>query len=188
MLSGFTVCKECKLVILMNKSTTKYPIIDQDFFPKMLAESHNDKERGMVIILYYSGMHVSNLIELTPSDFKKEGGLYRLEWRRKKTAKAMSCIVPNRFLEPVRTFLEARKPSRQYVHRVIKEIGHNAGYDDISPMTFRHSKCVRAFMPKEQGGDGHPFFVVNQIMGCSMGVVVRNYAQMTDRQLNQEGD
>jgi len=45
--------------------------------------------------------------------------------------------------------------------------------------------CVRSFMPKDQGGEGQPFFVVNQIMGCSMGVVVKNYAQMTQRQLQE---
>lgn len=167
----------------MNPATTKYAIIDPDFFPKVLAEARSDKERGMVIILYFSGMHASSLTELNRSNLKKAGNTHRLEWRRTKTGKAMSCVIPSRFIEPVNVFLESRKPSRQYIHRVIKELGSKAGYDGISPMTFRHTRCVRAFMPKEQGGEGMPFFAVSQIMGCSISVVVRNYAIMTDQQI-----
>lgn len=172
----------------MNPPTTKYAILDPGFFPKVLAEARNDKERGMVIILYFSGMHASSLIGLNRSNLKKAGNIYRLEWRRTKTGRAMSCTIPSRFIEPVTVFLESRKPSRQYIHRIVKELGSKADYDDISPMTFRHSRCVRAFMPKEQGGEGLPFFVVNQLMGCSMSVVIRNYSQMSEYQLHADED
>lgn len=181
--TGFTLCKNCKLVMHTNAATTKFAILDDNFFPRMMSEARNDKERGMVAILYYSGMHASSLLTLNRSNLKRIGSNHRLEWRRTKTARAMSCAIPSRYNEPVIAFLESRKPSRQYIHRVVKELGQKAGYDDISPMTFRHTRCVRAFMPKDQGGDGLPFFAVNQIMGCSMGVVVRNYAIMADHQL-----
>lgn len=151
-----------------------------------MAEARNDKERGMIVILNYSGMHVSSLLTLNRSNLKRAGNSYRLEWRRTKTKRAMSCTIPTKYIEPVTVFLESRKPSRQYIHRVIKEWGNRAGYDDISPMSFRHTRCVRAFLPKEQGGEGQPFFVVSQLMGCSMGVVVRNYAMMTDHQLHSD--
>lgn len=172
----------------MNPPTTKYAIVDPDFFPKVLAETKNEKERGMIVVLYCSGMHVSSLIELSKSNLKKVGNAYRLEWRRTKTGKAMSCNIPSKYHGPVAAFLESRKPSRQYIHRIIKEMGAKAGYENISPMTFRHSRCVRAFLPKEQGGEGMPFFVVNQLLGCSMGVITRNYAIMTDGQVQSYDD
>jgi len=170
----------------MNPPTTKYAIVDPNFFPKVLAEAKNEKERGMIAILYYSGMHVSSLIKLNRSNLKKSGNSNRLEWRRTKTGKAMSCTIPSKHIDSIVAFLESRKPSRQYIHRIIREMGAKAGYDDISPMTFRHSRCVRAFLPKDQGGDGLPFFVINQLMGCSMGVVIRNYALMTDLQIHSD--
>jgi|GEM_PF-4197286 len=170
----------------MSIATTKFAIIDENLFPRMMAEGRNDRERGMIVILYFSGMHVSSLISLNASNLKKAGSSYRLEWRRMKTARAMSCTIPSKYVEPVTAFLVAKKPSRQYIHRIVKVMGSRAGYEDISPMTFRHSRCVRAFLPKEQGGEGLPFFVVNQLMGCSMGVVMRNYAMMTDQQIHHD--
>jgi hypothetical protein len=64
---------------------TKYPVLDDGFLLKMLGSCQDDEERGLVIILDLTGMHVSSLCSLESSNLLKQGNKTYLPWVRLKT-------------------------------------------------------------------------------------------------------
>jgi site-specific recombinase XerD len=152
---------------------TKYPVLDEDFYLKMLGVCADDEDRGMIAILDLTGMHVSSLCELGPENLIKQGPNRYIRWVRPKTNRNLQALVPPDRIQVIETFLKKRRKTRQYYHFLVKKIGERAGYEDISPMTFRHNRCLRAL-----GREQMPLFAVPQVMGCSLDVVVRNYSKL----------
>lgn len=159
---------------------TKYPVLDDDFTIKLLGCCKDDEERGLVAILDLTGMHVSSLCSLGPGDIIKQGSRTYLRWVRPKTNRTLQALVPKERFQTIEKFLKMRRKSRQFYHFLVKNIGLRAGFEDISPMTFRHNRCLRA-LTKE----GYSIFEVPQIMGCTLDVVVRNYSKVREDQLSR---
>jgi integrase len=153
---------------------TKYPVMDPDFSLKMLGACRNDEERAIVTILHLSGMHISSLCDLKRESLLREGKGWSLEWIRPKTKKTLRVTVPPEKVELVQKFLEIRRKSPQWYNVVVKEIGRIAGYDGIAPMTFRHGKCIELIL------SGEPILFIPQRLGCTLDVVVRNYAMLKE--------
>jgi len=160
---------------------TKYPILDTAFLPKLIEQCTDDIERGLVYVLYYTGMHGSCLQEITEKSLIKEGPRYYLEWSRPKTHKTMRCLVPLEKIATITAFLQAKKKTIQGYNFRIKRIGSKAGFDGISTMTFRHTRCIRALRD-----EGYGLYMVPHVMGCTPEVVARNYTKMTEEQLDRE--
>jgi len=159
-------------------------VLDADFLPKMLGSCKDEEERGLIRILDMTGMHVSSLCSLTSSSLIVRGDRRYLTWIRPKTNKTLECLIPKDFLVETQGFLAHKRHSRQHYLRLVSEIGKRAGYEGISPMTFRHNRCIRSIKQHE----GNPF-VVAQDMGCSVDVVFRNYSKLREDQLqNDERD
>jgi integrase len=161
---------------------TKYPILEEGYDLKLLGACRNSKERGLISLLTITGMHISTAEKLSKSNLKKQGDRTYIEYRRLKNSRPMRFEIPSQRLPDVLEFVEGRKASRQYYHRIVKRIGHLAGYEDISPMTLRHSVCCD--MIKRDGASS--LFTVPQKLGCSLQVVVANYSQLSDTQLWEE--
>jgi len=159
---------------------TKFPILDEAFLPKMIEVCDNDFERGMVYILYYTGMHGSCLRTITKENLVKEGPRIYMEWHRPKTQKTMRCLLPKDKMPAIEVFLEEPKKIIQGYNFILKRLGRRAGFDGISTMTFRHTRCINALK------DGFGFYQVPHVMGCSLDVVARNYTKMTEEQLAQK--
>jgi len=157
---------------------TKYPILEKGYDLKLLGVCRNAKERGLIALLTITGMHISTTGKLTKKNLVKMGDRTYIEYRRLKNDKPMRFEVPRDRLPDVVTFLEGKKASRQYYHRIVKELGTLAGYEDISPMTIRHSVCCE--MIARDGASS--IFTVPQRMGCSLDVVIKNYSQLSDMQ------
>lgn len=151
---------------------TKYPIIDKGFTLKMLGASKDDEERGLITILDLTGMHVSAICSLSPSSMVKQGSQHVLRWIRPKTDKTLECYISKDKVELINAFLGMRRKSRQHYFNTVKEIGDRAGYDSVSPMTFRHNRCIRALTEED-----HTIWEVPHIMGCTLEVAVRNYSK-----------
>ena len=157
---------------------TKYPILDDDFLLRMLGSCSDDEERGIITILDLTGMHVSSLCSLEPCDLIKQGNRAYLRWVPPKTNKTLQALVPKDKIQIIEKFLKMRRKSRQYYHFLVKKIGLKAGYEDVSPMTFRHNRCLRG-LTKE----GYTIFEIPQVMGCTLDVAVRNYSKLREDQL-----
>jgi len=158
---------------------TKYPILDDAFLPKMIEVCDSDFERGLVYTLYYTGMHGSCLIQITKDSLVKEGDKTYIQWTRPKTSKTMRCLLPKDKLPCIKVFLEHPKKIIQGYNFLIKRIGNAAGFERISTMTFRHTRCIRAIK------DGYGVSNVHHLMGCTSDVVFRNYTKMTEDQLEE---
>jgi len=160
---------------------TKYPVLDDGFYLRMMGACADDEERGLVTIFDLTGMHVSSMCELGPENLIKQGGKTYLRWVRPKTKKTLQALVPNDRLQVIENFLKMRRKTRQYYHFLVKKIGLKAGYEDVSPMTFRHNRCLRG-LTKE----GYSIYEIPQVMGCTLDVAVRNYAKLREDQLARE--
>ena len=134
----------------------------------------------MVYVLYYTGMHGSILKSLTLENLKREGDSTYIRWVRTKTKKRMEAPIPSDRVSIIKAYLEGRKPSIQWTNVLLKEIGGRAGYDDVSTMTFRHTRTIRLIK------DGTPLPVIAEVMGCSVQIIVRNYGKLTETQKRNE--
>jgi integrase len=166
---------------------TKYPIIDRDVRLKMLGACNNDEQRGLVLLLYNTGMHPScfcsprskagecrrDQVRVT-----KEGGKYYIAWTRAKNSKGLKLPIPRDDATPIKAFLAMRPKSNVHYNNLLKRIGERAGYDNVSCSTMRHTFCIRALTPVNEGGLGLSFHEAAAIMGCTLEVLYRNYAQL----------
>jgi hypothetical protein len=151
---------------------TKYPILDPDFSMKMLGSCKDDYERGLIGILDISGMHVSSLKNCK---VLSRGNRHFLTWTRPKTNKTLEVLIPPDKLVDIQGYLAHKPHSRQHFCRIVHEIGLRAGFEGVSPMTFRHNRCIRSI----EQHDRNPF-IVAQDMGCSIDVVFRNYSKLKE--------
>lgn len=159
------------------KRGTKYGVTDEAFLPKMIEKCKDDEERGLVYILFYTGMHGSILSELTPDNIKRVGDASYLRWERTKTGRMMEARIPQASLPLIVSFVSSsRKKSIQWYNVLLKRIGHDAGFDDVSTLTFRHTRCINLIR------DGMPLMTVAQLMGCTPDVVMRNYGRYSESQ------
>jgi hypothetical protein len=161
--------------------TTKYPVLDDDFTVKMLGSCLDDEQRGIITILDLTGMHNIKRLPDRARNLIKQGAKTYLRWVRPKTRKTLTALVPKEKIQTVQDFLKIRRKSRQHYHVQVKLIGERAGYQDISPMTFRHNRCLRG-LTKE----GYSIFEIPQVMGCTLDVAVRNYSKLREDQLIKE--
>jgi hypothetical protein len=167
-------------------SQRKYPVlnesctdIDPQFKGRMLGACRAPYERGLVHILDLTGMHVSSIQD---AKLVKQGSRWQLEWARTKTRAGQGRTVPKEAVDDVKAYLEKRPRSRQHLRRIVKQIGERAGYEGISPMTFRHNQCIKSLKR-------HHFNPITaaQDMGCDFLVVLRNYSKLSDEQLDSGG-
>ena len=158
--------------------TTKYPVLDDDFTIKMLGSCLDDEQRGIITILDLTGMHVSSLCQIGPENLIRQGAKTYLRWVRPKTKKTLTALVPKEKILTLQSFLELRRKSRQHYHFLVKSIGIKAGYQDVSPMTFRHNRCLRG-LTKE----AYSIYEIPQVMGCTLDVAARNYSKLREDQL-----
>jgi len=158
---------------------TKFPVIDPDFILKVLGACRDEEERGLVRILDLTGMHVSSLCSLSPQSILKRGTKSYITWKRPKTNKTLEALIPPKMLPDIQGFTTKKRHSRQHYLRMTREICRRAGYEGISPMTFRHNRCIRA------SKEGYSLMEIPQVMGCSLEVVIRNYSKLREDQLTK---
>ena len=166
--------------------TIKYPVLDPDLRLKLLGACSNDVDRGLIAILWLTGMHPCILAKDLDAKgnerplpvIVKEGPITYLYWRRAKTGRSLREVVPKDLLPYIIAFLAAPRKSLRYNYDRIKNIGSKAGYRDVSAATLRHSRCLRGLRD-----EGYTIYEMAHKMGCSLDVVVRNYAALRDVQM-----
>jgi integrase len=166
---------------------TKYPITDPNFRLKVFGACQDQEERGLIAILDITGMHIKCVHELTEKNVIKQGSTHYLRWQRAKTSKTLRFPIPKDRLDDILYFVNRpRKKTVRWYFDLIKQIGDRAGYQDVSSMTFRHNRAIRAL--REEGMD---LFQVPHLLGCSLNVAARNYTVLKMDELhekNEEGE
>jgi site-specific recombinase XerD len=119
---------------------------------RFLDQLTNPKHRALVLLLYSSGLRVSEVVRLRAEDLDISRGLLRV--RRGKGARDRETLLSARALEAVRIYREAFRPSgwlfpgtregRHYtsrsVQRIVQACARRAGIDKpVSPHVLRHS-------------------------------------------------
>lgn len=143
----------------------------------MIGACIDEQERGLIRILDLSGMHVSALRNVS---IASRGNRNYLTWKRPKTNKTLEVLIPPDNLVDIQGFLAHKRHHRTQYYRIVKQIGKKAGFEGLSPMTFRHNRCIRS-IEAHQGN----LFVVSQDMGCTWQVVVRNYSKLSEEQMEE---
>lgn len=168
----------------------KEPLKDARQFDKILeiATRESEDARKIVILLRYTGMHISILCN---SKYKlreeEHGGDKYIVWERTKMRQkggkkaVYTSILKSQHIDfDVGEFAEEiqnrkRKKSRQYWHDLIKRIGQRAGISGLSPMTFRHTLGV------DMIERGVPRDIVQDTLNCS-DKVLRTYLKYSKSQ------
>jgi hypothetical protein len=94
---------------------TKFPILDDDFFPRMIAACTNDEQRGLITILDLTGMHVPSVCKLGPVSMIRQGDKSYLKWTRPKNKKTLQVAVPDRKVQIIEKFLKMRRKTRSSI-------------------------------------------------------------------------
>ena len=163
-------------------SVEKTPLTDVEWERVLQAATNKSEEaRMIVLILRWTGMHVSILAEPIKYNLHIEtekDGEYFIWNRTKKTKKKEahtnikihSSIDFNLHdfineLKRRRTSGKKRQISRQYFYETVKDVGERAGIPSLSPMSFRHTLGVSML------NDGYPESFVQQKLNCSTAVL-----------------
>jgi integrase len=156
----------------------KFGITNPDILKKILTVA--EKEGGHIYeavrLLHYTGMHPSSLMGLHDITHIVDK---TLRWRRPKTKKVLSVELKGDMYQIAEQWLTRKKRySQSWLNQEVKQIGIKAGYPDLAPTTFRHTKCLELI--KENKDDPLMTTIVSQKLGCTEGVVWRNYARLKE--------
>lgn len=173
--------------------TTKYFVPDDDFYVKMRAAARNWKELGALLLLEHTGMHVSSLAFLTPDALRREGPRVLVYWtapKPQRNVRSLRAPIPARDVDIVETWLRkwgGKRTERTWC-RIVAEVGGRAGYQGVSPMTYRHQRIV--LLMKRLNGDVRR---VAALTGATFSTIEHHYAQAApglyeDEGLLEEGD
>jgi len=157
-------------------SVEKEPLRDDKQFDKILevATRLSDNARKIVLLLRYTGMHISVLCKpkYELQEVKRNGDVYVVWKRTKKDGKeAHTEILKSKYIDfDIGEYAREvqgrkRKRSRQYFHALVRRIGLKAGLSDLSPMTFRHTLGI------DMIERGVPRDAVRNILNCSERVL-----------------
>jgi len=178
----------------VNKSTTKYPItqeeLDQAEAIAMTYSKDSDHYR-VYMLLRYTGMHVCCLYR-KEARIKEIGtnGHIQIKWFRPMKGKTsgvkglwepVSGIKKNKKIDfNVEDYYNQlvkrkRKTGNTYFYRIIREIGDRGGIELLSPNTLRHSLAVCLLEM------GMPYQNVADILGCSIRTLHKHYAKVSKK-------
>lgn len=140
-------------------SEEKEPLTDEEFDRILQAAIRRDgrdnnqkagEREKIVLILRYTGMHVSILVDPEKYNLHIEDGLFIVWNRTKKEGKEAHTLIPinktyitfnvEKFINDLKK--RRRKNSRQYFYNLVKDVGERAGIKNLSPMSLRHTFAV----------------------------------------------
>ena len=155
----------------------KEPLMENEF-NRILKACKNELEKQTVMILRYTGMHISVLCRADKSYIK---GKY-LKWYRPKTGILVRIPIHPGIKPFLNDYLESKERYhyRQYYNDMIKEIGKKAKIQGLSPMTFRHTFGVSLL------DQGYSMPQVQKMMGVTDLNVITRYTQYSDKQMEEK--
>ena len=155
------------------------------------------RDRAMLELMYASGLRISELVTLTPSDVDPDAGLLACHGKGSKERRIPIGKSAARWLELYRASRARHKGthdarlfvnslgaplSRQTVWAAIKRYSERAGLENVSPHTLRHSFATHLI---QRGADSRS---VQSLLGHSDISTTQIYTHMTDRHLRSTYD
>ncbi len=154
----------------------KEPLMESEF-NKILKNCKTDFEKQTVLILRYTGMHISVLVRANEEFIK---GKY-IQWYRPKTGNLVRIPIHPKLKKFLKEYLKTNRPSyREYYWHLIKDIGKRSGLPELSPMTFRHTFGVSLL------DEQYSMTQVQKMMGVTNLGVITRYTQYSDKQMEEK--
>jgi integrase/recombinase XerD len=135
-------------------------LLEQPTLGAQSARPENIRDRAMLEVLYWSGMRVSELVALDPSDLDLSSGTVRCAG---KAGRSRILPLSARAIDAVQGYLADSRPrlaheedgplfvnhrggrlTRQGFWLILKSYAQKAAIDDITPHTLRHSFATHA--------------------------------------------
>lgn len=150
------------------------------------------RDRAILELMYASGLRISELISLKPSDVDTDTGLLSCHGKGSKERRIPIGKSAARWLELYRTVRRGRSRTqdarlfvnslgapltRQAVWAAIKRYSERAGLERVSPHTLRHSFATHLL---QRGADSRS---VQSLLGHSDISTTQIYTHITDRHL-----
>jgi integrase/recombinase XerD len=156
------------------------------------------RDRAMLELMYATGMRISEVISLKLSDMDLDGGLmtchgkgskerrvplgksathWLLEYSRARSRAGLKHGTPHLFLNK-----RSQPLTRQFAWALVKRYAAEAGLQDISPHTLRHSFATHLL---QRGADSRS---VQALLGHSDISTTQIYTHITDRHLRAAYD
>jgi len=170
--------------------------IDRLFAAPDISTDEGVRDRALIELMYAAGLRVSELVGLKRTDVETQAGLVlchgkgskerrvpvgksAIHWlQRYATVKAAYGATNSLFL-----FLHRGRPlTRQFAWSMIKRYAAQAGLQDISPHTLRHSFATHLL---QHGADSRS---VQALLGHSDISTTQIYTHITDRHLRKAYD
>ena len=170
--------------------------IDLLFAAPDISTGEGIRDRTMIELMYAAGLRVSELVGLKQTDIEIHAGLVlchgkgskerrvpigksAIHWLQQYAAVKASYGTANSLF----LFLHRGRPiTRQFAWSMIKRHGKNAGLQDISPHTLRHSFATHLL---QHGADSRS---VQALLGHSDISTTQIYTHITDRHLRNAYD
>lgn len=150
----------------------------EEFYANLLKACRTETEKAVCMLLWRTGMHASTLCNRDffwcgTEHLNRDKDNWALCWERPKTGASMRAIIPRAEARVIRDCLFAGllPNTTRTLHRWVARIGDRAGYAGVCPLTLRHSRTIYLRQ------NGLRLEEVATLMGCSVEVVVKYYAQ-----------
>lgn len=141
------------------------------------------RDRGMLELMYFNGLRVSEVIDLNIVDIDFNSGLIKLSKDNKNRVIALNKKAYNTIIdylqqyrtnysedEPLFTNLNGLRLTRQGIWKIFKEYNRMAGLDeDTTPHTLRHSFAIHML------NNGTNLRKLQKIMGYGDLTAIQNY-------------
>lgn len=134
----------------MKKGESKpQPELSVDDVRKIITTTESPRNRAIVLMLYKTGLRVSELINLNKGDINWETG--KVTIRERKGGKSGYVFIDNECMRALRLYLsmrtddldalfvtDRRRISYYRVYEILNKMVKQAGYEGVTPHTFRH--------------------------------------------------
>ena len=172
---------------MIKLAVEKEPLTEQEFENVLKSATKKSEEaRKVILLLRYTGMHVSILCKPKQYNLHTEGDF--IIWKRtKKNGKDAETTVKihSAMNFDVKDFIKNNickrrsKNNREYFYQLVRDVGLRAGIKSLSPMSLRHTFAVSML------DAGYPEKFVQQVLNCSDKVLKTylNYSKERSKDL-----
>jgi len=168
------------------RKESKLPaVLSKQEVARLIARPRNLKHRALLLLLYSSGLRVSELVRLRPEDIDADRGLLRV--RGGKGAKDRYTLLADRAVEALRIYWKAYRPSgwlfpgaragrhlnTRSVQRLVTRAAREAGISKaVTPHTLRHSFATHLL----EGGTN--LRIIQELLGHASSRTTQRYTHV----------
>jgi len=160
-------------------------VLSQSEVARLLRAPRNLKHRALLLLLYSSGLRVSELVRLRCDDVDEDRGLLRV--RRGKGAKDRYTLLADRAIQALKLYREAYEPRRwlfpggrpdrhlttRSVQKVVARAARDTGLEKhVTPHTLRHSFATHLL----EGGTN--LRIIQELLGHASSRTTQRYTHV----------